>query len=86
VEPLTGAGVLVCRPVDEYAIAASSCATAEKLVDSSNKNVKQKSDYIKLHCKIYIDQTLQTHGLDKASRTKRAPTKGNEQTAASVSR
>jgi hypothetical protein len=84
---IDGELVLVCRQVDDYAIAAASRASAENdLINEevttgsqgigtryNGIDIEQKRNYIKLHCVVYIDRILQTHGWDKASPTAKDP-------------
>lgn len=75
---IDGAMVLVCRQVDDFAIATASPKTAETLiaringrVTASSKGIgtryngidmQQTRDYIKISCESFIDTVLQTHG------------------------
>jgi hypothetical protein len=78
-----GSTVLICRQVDDFAIASASHATAEKLVSFINKRVTTESkglgtryngidllqtrDYLKVSCSTYIKRILQTHGWETPS-------------------
>ena len=80
---VNGALVLVCRQVDDYAIASADPATAETLISMINEHVttssqgigtryngvdvEQTRDYVRLHCEVYIDRVLQTHGWETPS-------------------
>ena len=80
---LDGHAVLICRMVDDYAIACRNPSIAEKIISRINDkattdslgvgnrfngvDIVQSRDYIKLHCETYIDRMLQTHGWSHPS-------------------
>ena len=73
-----GKDVLICRQVDDFAIATHDRKTAELLIKMINSYVTTSSDgigtkyngvdieqtreFIRLHCESYIDHMLHTHG------------------------
>lgn len=73
--------VLICRQVDDFAIATSDPATAEKLIARLNKyvtvesegvgskfngiEIEQTRDYLRQHCTSYIERVLQSHGWEQ---------------------
>jgi len=80
---INGELLLVCRQVDDFAIAVKNPKTADILINKINVHVTtqnkdvgtkyngvdllQTQDYIKISCESFIDQVLQTHGWDKSS-------------------
>jgi hypothetical protein len=73
--------VLICRQVDDFAVASVSRATASKLIAAINARVTTKDqglgiryngidllrtrDCVKVSCETYLDRVLLTHGWDK---------------------
>jgi len=80
---IDGKLLLVCRQVDDFAIAVKDPKTADILINKINArvttqnkgvgvkyngvNLLQTHDYIKISCESFIDWVLQTHGWDKTS-------------------
>jgi Reverse transcriptase (RNA-dependent DNA polymerase) len=80
---LDGHAVLICRMVNDYAIACRDPTVADKIIAHINKaatidslgmgsrfngvDIVQSRDYIKIHCETYIDCMLQTHGWSHPS-------------------
>ena len=80
---IDGELLLVCRQVDDFAIAVKNPKTADILINKINECVTtqnkglgtkyngvdllQTRDYIKISCESFIDRVLQTHGWDKSS-------------------
>jgi len=75
--------VLVCRQVDDFAIASKDLKIADLLIEKINARVttqnkglgtryngidlNQTRDYIKVSCESFIDHVLQTHGWNQPS-------------------
>jgi len=75
---IKGETVYVCWQVDDFAIASDMVAIANYIISAINKHVStsnkglgtkyngldilQTCDYIKIHCKSYIDKILLLHG------------------------
>jgi len=80
---INGELVLVCRQVDDFAIASKDPKTADLLISKINAQVttqnkglgmryngidlNQTRDYIKVSCESFIDRMLQTHGWSQPS-------------------
>jgi len=78
--------IFICQQVDDFAIAVDTPMVAEyiileidKHVSTSNKgigtkyngvDILQTCDYIKLHCKSYLDRVLLSHGWTEPSPNK----------------
>jgi hypothetical protein len=91
---------LLCRQVDDMAVACSNPTVAQGLIDSIGKvvdlnsqvilssfngvDIDQRREYVKVSCKSYLGRILKTHGWDKSSLTEKLNSKPIEVLAAST--
>jgi hypothetical protein len=97
---IDGKVVLLCRQVDDLAVACSDPSVAQGLIDSIGKTVDLKSqrilnsfngididqrrEYVKVSCQSYLARMLKAHGWDKPSPTEKSDSKPIEPLAAST--
>jgi hypothetical protein len=96
---IKGKIVLVCRQVDDLAVACSDPAVAQGLIDDIGKevdlvsqgilssfngvDVDQQREYVKVSCHSYLSRMLKAHGWDKPSPNEKSDAKPIEPLAAS---
>jgi hypothetical protein len=97
---IDGKIVLLCRQVDDIAVACSDPTVAQGLIDSIGKvvdlksqgilssfngiDIDQRREYVKISCQSYLTRMLKTHGWAKASPTEKSDSKPIEPLAAST--